>query len=169
MVIIILFIIEIYMLSLKTKCKYDIAKIIKIDSITSICNILYFILLNIPAVIFIITNYIVDKKQCADENFFKRIKKFALTIFIILLIVILYLLYNLFGYNSVNLKDIASNEKEEILEVIGVNNIKDELELEKIEYKVIKEKDNLIKYCCTISDHGKSIMVLEQIIDKYNK
>lgn len=173
----------------------------KIDSITSICNILYFILLNIPTVIFIITNYIVDKKQCADENFFKRIKKFALTIFIILLIVILHLLYNLFGYNSVNLKDIASNEKEEILEVIGVNNIKDELELEKIEtpktykdiyyvlyfsmnldankdelnnnekveYKVIKEKDNLIKYCCTISDHGKSIMVLEQIIDKYNK
>ena len=40
---------------------------------------------------------------------------------------------------------------------------------EKVEYKVIKEKDNLIKYCCTISDHGKSIMVLEQIIDKYNK
>ena len=38
-----------------------------------------------------------------------------------------------------------------------------------LEYKVIKEKDNLIKYCCTISDHGKSIMVLEQIIDKYNK
>lgn len=149
--------------------KYD-ASNNKIDSITSICNILYFILLNIPTVIFIITNYIVDKKQCADENFFKRIKKFALTIFIILLIVILYLLYNLFGYNSVNLKDIASNEKEEILEVIGVNNIKDELNNnEKVEYKVIKEKDNLIKYCCTISDHGKSIMVLEQIIDKYNK
>lgn len=149
--------------------KYD-ASNNKIDSITSICNILYFILLNIPTVIFIITNYIVDKKQCADENFFKRIKKFALTIFIILLIVILYLLYNLFGYNSVNLKDIASNEKEEILEVIGVNNIKDELNNnEKVEYKVIKEKDNLIKYCCTISDHGKRIMVLEQIIDKYNK
>ncbi len=33
MVIIILFIIEIYMLSLKTKCKYDIAKIIKIDNV----------------------------------------------------------------------------------------------------------------------------------------
>ena len=67
--------------------KYD-ASNNKIDSITSICNILYFILLNIPTVIFIITNYIVDKKKCADENFFKRIKKFALTIFIILLIAI---------------------------------------------------------------------------------
>ena len=72
MVIIILFIIEIYMLSLKTKCKYDIAKIIKIDSITSICNILYFILLNIPAVIFIITNYIVDKKHVQMKIFLKE-------------------------------------------------------------------------------------------------
>lgn len=82
----------------------------KIDSITLICNILYFILLNIPTVIFIITNYIVGKKQYTDEKFFKIIKKFAITIFIILLIVI----YNLFEYNSVNLKDITSNEKETI-------------------------------------------------------
>ena len=60
------------MLSLKTKCKYDIAKIIKINSITSICNILYFILLNIPAVIFIITNYIVDKKHVQMKIFLKE-------------------------------------------------------------------------------------------------
>ena len=129
-----------------------------------------FVSLSMPFVYGIVIAYILSP---VVRIFERRLKlsngiSIALTYAVFLGIIFVLCIYGIPSLID-SIKDIASNEKEEILEVIGVNNIKDELELEKIEYKVIKEKDNLIKYCCTISDHGKSIMVLEQIIDKYNK
>lgn len=135
----------------------------------------------------------------------KSIKIFLFFVIIILLLVILYLSYVLFGTNSINLKEITSSEKKEILNVIGLNNMSDSIELEKIEtpktykdkyyilyfsinlnnnkdtlenkkidnldidFSPIEEKDNIIKYRCTISNMGKNIKVLEQIMDKYSK
>ena len=134
----------------------------------------------------------------------KTIKFFLIFIIIIVLLGILDLFYNLFGTNSIDLKEITSNEKEKILKVIGLNSINDSLELEKLEtpktykdiyyilyfsmnvndnkdilnnnkidnididFSSIEEKDNIIKYRCTVSNMGKSINSLEQIIDKYN-
>lgn len=133
------------------------------------------------------------------------IKVFLIFIITILLLGILNLLYNLFGNNSVNLKEITSSEREKILEVVGLNNINDNFELERLEkpktykdiyyilyfsmnlsnnqdrlndrkignvdinFNKIEEKDNITKYRCTISNMGKSIQVLEQLIDKYKK
>ena len=133
----------------------------------------------------------------------KKIKFFLIFIIIIALLVILDLFYNLFGTNSIDLKEITSSEKEEILNVIGLNNISESIELEKLEtpktykdiyymlyfsmnvndnkdilnnnkiddieinFSEIEEKDNIIKCRCTISNMGKSIKVLEEIMDKY--
>ena len=135
----------------------------------------------------------------------KAFKIFLFFVIITVLIGILYLSYILFGTNSINLKEITSSEKEEILNVIGLNNMSDSIELEKIEtpktykdkyyilyflvklnnnkvtlnnkkidnldieFSPIEEKDNIFKYRCTISNMGKNIKVLEQIMDKYSK
>ena len=63
----------------------------------------------------------------------KTIKIIIIFLMIIILLGILYLFYNLFGTNSVNLKKITFSEKEDILELIGLNDIKDSLKLEKLE------------------------------------
>lgn len=125
-------------------------------------------------------------------------------VFIIILVALgmLILLYNLLGNNSINLKEITSSEKEEILKMLNLNNSDNNIELEKLEspktYKdkyyiiyfstdlddkdvlnnktnnlyrefiKIKEKNNIVKYRCTISNMGKSIKILEQIVDKYS-
>lgn len=125
-------------------------------------------------------------------------------VFIIILVALgmLILLYNLLGNNSINLKEITSSEKEEILKMLNLNNMYNNIELEKLEipktYKdkyyiiyfstdlddkdglnnktnnlyrefiKIKEKNNIVKYRCTISNMGKSIKILEQIVDKYS-
>ena len=125
-------------------------------------------------------------------------------VFIIILVALgmLILLYNLLGNNSKNLKEITSSEKEEILKMLNLNNMYNNIELEKLEipktYKdkyyiiyfstdlddkdglnnktnnlyrefiKIKEKNNIVKYRCTISNMGKSIKILEQIVDKYS-
>lgn len=134
----------------------------------------------------------------------KTIKLFIIFIIILVVLGLLYLFYNLLGTNNISLKEINSNEKEEILKIINLNNIKDNVELEKLEtpktYKdiyytlyfsinsenedilnnieidnlyidlsKIEESNNIVKYRCTISNMGKSIEVLEQIIDKYKK
>lgn len=41
----------------------------KLDSITLLSNILYFAIFNIPTLVFIITNYILNKKQVIDKSF----------------------------------------------------------------------------------------------------
>ena len=125
-------------------------------------------------------------------------------VFIIILVALgmLILLYNLLGNNSINLKEITSSEKEEILKMLNLNNSDNNIELEKLEspktykdkYYIIyfstdlddkdvlnnktnnlyrefiktKEKNNIVKYRCTISNMGKSIKILEQIVDKYS-
>lgn len=135
----------------------------------------------------------------------KAIKIFLFFVIITVLLGILYSSYILFGTNSINLKEITSSEKEEILNAIGLNNMSDNIELEKIEtpktykdkyyvlyfsmslnnnkdtlknkkidnldieFSPIEEKDNILKYRCTISNMGKNIKVLEQIMDKYSK
>lgn len=135
----------------------------------------------------------------------KAIKILLIFLIITVLLGILYLSYILFGTNSINLKEITSSEKEEILNAIGLNNMSDSIELEKIEtpktykdkyyilyfsmglnnnkdtlknkkidnldidFSPIEEKDNILKYRCTISNMGKNIKVLEQIMDKYSK
>ncbi len=134
----------------------------------------------------------------------KTIKLFIIFIIILVILGLLYLFYNLLGTNNISLKEITSNEKEEILKIVNLNNIKDNVELEKLEtpktYKdiyytlyfsinsenedilnnieidnlyidlsKIEESNNIVKYRCTISNMGKSIEVLEQIIDKYKR
>ena len=125
-------------------------------------------------------------------------------VFIIILVALgmLILLYNLLGNNSINLKEITSSEKEEILKMLNLNNMYNNIELEKLEspktykdkYYIIyfstdlddkdvlnnktnnlyrefiktKEKNNIVKYRCTISNMGKSLKTFEQIVDKYN-
>ena len=125
-------------------------------------------------------------------------------VFIIILVALgmLILLYNLLGNNSINLKEITSSEKEEILKMLNLNNSDNNIKLEKLEspktykdkYYIIyfstdlddkdvlnnktnnlyrefiktKEKNNIVKYRCTISNMGKSIKTLEQIMDKYS-
>ena len=125
-------------------------------------------------------------------------------VFIIILVALgmLILLYNLLGNNSINLKEITSSEKEEILKMLNLNNSDNNIELEKLEspktyndkyyiiyfstdlddkdvlnnktnnlyreFIKIKEKNNIVKYRCTISNMGKSIKTLEQIMDKYS-
>lgn len=63
----------------------------------------------------------------------KSIKVFIIFIIILVVLGLLYLFYNLLGTNNISLKEITSNEKEEILKIINLNNIKDNVELEKLE------------------------------------
>lgn len=135
----------------------------------------------------------------------KEIKILLFFVIITVLLGILYLSYILFGTNSINLKEITFSEKEEILNAIGLNNMSDSIELEKIEtpktykdkyyilyfsmslnnnkdtlknnkidnldieFSPMEEKDNILRYRCTISNMGKTIKVLEQIMDEYGK
>lgn len=66
----------------------------KIDDITLIWNVLYFTIFNIPTLIFIITNYIVNKKYLFDKKFYKNLKYCILITFLILIIV--YVLMQIF-------------------------------------------------------------------------
>lgn len=57
---------------------------------------------------------------------------------------------------------------------MSLNNNKDTLKNNKIdnldiEFSPIEEKDNILRYRCTISNMGKTIKVLEQIMDEYGK
>lgn len=63
----------------------------------------------------------------------KSIKVFIIFIIILVVLGLLYLFYNLLGTNNISLKEITSNEKEKILKIINLNNIKDNVELEKLE------------------------------------
>jgi hypothetical protein len=50
----------------------------KIETITLISHILIFVILNIPTLIFIVTNFIINKKQKINEKFYKNVKLSAL-------------------------------------------------------------------------------------------
>ncbi len=94
------------------------------------------------------------------------------------------------SYNTVSLKNIEEQEKQEIIELIELQEISEHIDLEKIRvplvYKDIYYRiyfyitDNTIeltnnsihnvgnsRYYCMISDKGRTIKLLENIIDKY--
>jgi len=63
----------------------------KLDSITLLSNILYFAIFNIPTLVFIITNYILNKKQVIDKSFFNKVKLFIIIILIFIIILFIYI------------------------------------------------------------------------------
>lgn len=143
----------------------------------------------------------VEKK---NMNLAKRTLLILISIPIIVIILFLiYVMYWLLGTNNVNLKDIATDDKSKIIEILNLEIEVDNIEFEKLEtpktyidiyYKLyfsvnledkkniknikadnleanfseIKEKNNKVRYCCTIySGTGKSIEFLEEIRNKY--
>ena len=63
------------------------------------------------------------------------------------------LLYNLLGTNSINLKEITSSEKEEILKMLNLNNMYNNIELEKLEIpKTYKDKYYIIYFSTDLDD-----------------
>ena len=130
-------------------------------------------------------------------------KNTLLILICIPIIFLIYVMYCLLGTNNVNLKDIATDDKSKIIEILNLEIEVDNIEFEKLEtpktykdiyYKLyfsvnledkkniknikvdnleanfseIKEKNNKIRYCCTIySETGKSIEFLEKIMYKY--
>lgn len=129
----------------------------------------------------------------------KRIIYVCLIILLIIICAICFLLYNTFSNKIINISNINDFEKKEIIKIIGLNDLYDEITLEKLEVpKIYKDiyykiyfwvlKDDVInelntntnlyidynkisdsKYSCIISNQGKSIEILEQIINKYKK
>lgn len=129
----------------------------------------------------------------------KKIICTFLVILAILICIVGYFLYDILGYITINISNIDDTEKEEIISIIGLDDLYDEINLEKIivpkvykdiYYKIYfnmpndsamndinlntnfyndldKLSDN--KYSCTVSKYGKSIDILEKIIDKYEK
>lgn len=71
----------------------------KLDSITLLSNILYFAIFNIPTLVFIITNYILNKKQVIDKSFFNKVKLFI--IIILIFIIILFISMQIFSSKNI--------------------------------------------------------------------
>lgn len=71
----------------------------KLDSITLLSNILYFAIFNIPTLVFIITNYILNKKQAIDKIFFNKVKLFI--IIILIFIIILFIYIQIFSFKNI--------------------------------------------------------------------
>lgn len=63
----------------------------KIEASTLIYNIFYFAIFNIPTLIFIITNYIMNKKQVVDKKFYKNVKICTLITLIITVILFVFM------------------------------------------------------------------------------
>lgn len=63
----------------------------KIESISLLYNILYFVICNIPTLIFIFTNYILNKKKVTNKKFYNKIGLYTLItlIFIVVLFIII--------------------------------------------------------------------------------
>ena len=144
----------------------------------------------------------IDVKKEEEKNM-KFAKNTLLILICIPIIFLIYVMYCLLGTNNVNLKDIATDDKSKIIEILNLEIEVDNIEFEKlgtpktykdIYYKLyfsvnledkkniknikvdnleanfseIKEKNNKIRYCCTIySETGKSIEFLEKIMYKY--
>ncbi len=144
----------------------------------------------------------IDVKKEEEKNM-KFAKNTLLILICIPIIFLIYVMYCLLGTNNVNLKDIATDDKSKIIEILNLEIEVDNIEFEKLEtpktykdiyYKLyfsvnledkkniknikvdnleanfseIKEKNNKIRYCCTIySETGKSIEFLEKIMYKY--
>lgn len=129
----------------------------------------------------------------------KKIIYVCLIILLIIISAICFFLYNTFSEKVINISNINDLEKKEIINIIGLNDCDDEIILEYLEVpKIYKDiyykiyfrvlKDDVInelnintslyleydkvsenKYNCIVSNQGKSIEILEQIINKYEK
>ena len=88
----------------------------------------------------------------------KAIKILLFFVIITVLLGILYLSYILFGTNSIDLKEITSIEKEEILNAIGLNNMSDSIELEKIETpKTYKDKYYILYFSMSLNNNKDTL------------
>lgn len=122
-----------------------------------------------------------------------------ITILILFFLVIGYFLYVLFGNTVINLNNITDIEKQNIINLMNLDDLDCEISLEKMEipntykdiyYKIYfelsedKNMDNIKsdsdiytnfvkldndKYSCTISNMGKNIELLEEIRKTYEK
>ena len=144
----------------------------------------------------------IDVKKEEEKNM-KFSKNTLLILICIPIIFLIYVMYCLLGTNNVNLKDIATDDKSKIIEILNLEIEVDNIEFEKLgtpktykdiyyklyfsvnledkeniknikadnleaNFREINEKNNKIRYCCTIySETGKSIEFLEKIMYKY--
>ena len=144
----------------------------------------------------------IDVKKEEEKNM-KFAKNTLLILICIPIIFLIYVMYCLLGTNNVNLKDIATDDKSKIIEILNLEIEVDNIEFEKLRtpktykdiyyklyfsvnledkeniknikadnleanFREINEKNNKIRYCCTIySETGKSIEFLEKIMYKY--
>lgn len=144
----------------------------------------------------------IDVKKEEEKNM-KFAKNTLLILICIPIIFLIYVMYCLLGTNNVNLKDIATDDKSKIIEILNLEIEVDNIEFEKLgtpktykdiyyklyfsvnledkeniknikadnleaNFREINEKNNKIRYCCTIySETGKSIEFLEKIMYKY--
>lgn len=123
----------------------------------------------------------------------------VLAILILFVLIIGYFLYNAFGNTVISLNNITDVEKQNIINLMNLDDLDCEINLEKIEipntykdiyYKIYfklsedKNIDNIKsdsdiytnfvkldnhKYSCTISNMGKNIELLEEIRNTYEK
>ena len=144
----------------------------------------------------------IDVKKEEEKNM-KFAKNTLLILICIPIIFLIYVMYFLLGTNNVNLKDIATDDKSKIIEILNLEIEVDNIEFEKLgtpktykdiyyklyfsvnledkeniknikadnleaNFREINEKNNKIRYCCTIYlETGKSIEFLEKIMYKY--
>lgn len=87
----------------------------KIDTSTLIYNFLYFAIFNIPTLIFIITNYIVNKKQIVDKQFYKNVKICILITLIITIILFVFIQISISRQkvSNVSMQDLTTGIKDE--------------------------------------------------------
>ena len=135
----------------------------------------------------------------AEKKNMKLAKTVILTLILISILMGIWIMYNLIGINNISLKDITEDEKNQIIQILNLEIESDNIEFEKISvpktYKDIYytiyfytsndenidntkqnsnsdtdfEKIGNNKYSCAISNMGKSIDALQQIIYKYRK
>jgi cytochrome bd-type quinol oxidase subunit 2 len=78
----------------------------KIETITLISYILIFIILNIPTLMFIVTNFIVNKKQETNEKFYKNVKLCALITMVLVIVLFVFIqISSLKHTTEINIKE----------------------------------------------------------------
>lgn len=82
----------------------------EIEIITLIYSILYFVIFNIPTLIFIATNYIINKTQGTDEKFYKNVK--LCTLITLILAIILFVFIQIFASKYIKKVNIEERNTE---------------------------------------------------------
>ncbi len=63
----------------------------EIETITLMYSILLFVIFNIPTLIFIVTNFILNKGQSTNENFYKNVKLCALITLVLAIVLFVFI------------------------------------------------------------------------------